>query len=362
MGITFKKYIDSIRPYVPGKPIEDVQRELGLDEIIKLASNENALGLSPKVKDAIVKNLDSFYLYPDGYAWKLRRKLAEHIGVDADEIIFGNGSNELIEFIAKGFIEGGDTVISSQYAFLVYPLLTQVCNGRYVQVSAKGYNYDLDAIADAVDTSTRIVFLANPNNPTGTYFTKKDFDAFLKRIPDDVIVALDEAYVDFVEKEDYPNGLDYFRDNNVIVLRTFSKAYGLAGFRIGYGIARKEIITYLNKIRQPFNVNAVAQCAALAALDDAEYMMKSKKLVRVGREYFYSELKRLGLEYVASETNFILVNLKRNSKTFFEACLKQGVIVRDMKAYTLDNCIRITIGLPDENKRAIHVIESIINK
>lgn len=357
-----KKHIDTIRPYVPGKPIEDVQRELGLTEIIKLASNENSLGLSRKVKDAIVNELDSFYLYPDGYAWKLRKKLATSIGVSPDELIFGNGSNELIEFIAKGFIQSGDTVVSSQYAFLCYPLLTQVSDGRYVQVPAKGYSYDLDAIADAIDSSTQVVFLANPNNPTGTYFTKAEFDAFLSRMPEHVIIALDEAYVDFIDAADYPNGLAYFRDHNVIVLRTFSKAYGLAGFRIGYGVARPEIITYLNKIRQPFNVNALAQCAANAVLDDTDYLQRSQTLAREGKAYFYTELRRLGLEYVESATNFILVDIKRDSKEFFEACLRSGVIIRDMKAYGLDECVRITIGLPEENKKTIAVIEEILKK
>jgi histidinol-phosphate aminotransferase len=362
MSLKFKKYIDAIRPYVPGKPIEDVQRELGLSEVIKLASNENSLGLSAKAKEAIINELDSFYLYPDGYAWKLRKKLAAHIGVSPDEIIFGNGSNELIEFIAKGFIESGDTVVSSQYAFLCYPLLTQVSDGRYVQVPARGYAYDLDAIADAIDEKTRVVFLANPNNPTGTYFTKEEFDRFLKRVPEHVVIALDEAYVDFIDASDYPNGLSYFRDHNVIVLRTFSKAYGLAGFRIGFGIARDEIITYLNKIRQPFNVNALAQCAACAVLDDSAYMQSSQKLAREGKAYFYKELRRLGLEYVESATNFVLIDLKRDSKQFFEECLKKGVIVRDMKAYRLDTCVRVTIGLPEENKKTIEVMEAILKK
>jgi histidinol-phosphate aminotransferase len=362
MSLKFKSYIDSIQPYVPGKPIDDVERELGISGIIKLASNENSLGLSAKVKDAIKKDLDSYYLYPDGYCWKLRMKLAQYINVDPDEIIFGNGSNELIEFIAKGFIERGDVVVSSQYAFLVYPLLTQVCDGKYIQVPATNYAYDLEAIARAITPNTKVVFLANPNNPTGTFFTKKDFDAFLKAIPRDVLVALDEAYVDFADDETFPNGIDYFRNHNVIVLRTFSKAFGLAGFRIGYGLAQKKIISYMNKIRQPFNVNSLAQSAALAALDDQEYLAQTKTMVREGRAYFYAALDELGLSYVKSATNFILVNVERSSKDVFNECLRKGVILRDMKAYTLDNFVRITIGLAEENKKTIQVLKDVLNK
>jgi len=359
--VKFKSYIDGIRPYVPGKPIEDVQRELGLSEIVKIASNENALGLSQKVKDAIARDVDSFYLYPDGYCWKLRKKLAAYLKVEPEELIFGNGSNELIEFIAKGFIEGGDVVVSSQYAFLVYPLLTKVCNGEYVQVPAVNYAYDLDAIADAITDKTKVVFLANPNNPTGTYFTRKEFDVFLAKIPSSVVIALDEAYVDFIDDPEYPNGIDYFRDHNIIVLRTFSKAFGLAGFRVGFAVAQKEVITYLNKVRQPFNVNAVAQCAANAVLDDVAYVKETKRIVDEGKTYLYKELDRLGLEYIKSATNFVLVDVRQNSKEVFDACLKKGVILRDMKAYTLDTFVRLTIGLPEENKTTIRVLDEVLN-
>lgn len=361
MSILYKEYVQSIKPYVPGKPIDEVKRELGLDEVVKLASNENPLGLSEKVKDALSQNFDEFSRYPDGGTWCLREKLARYLNIENDEIVIGNGSNELIEFIARGFINEGDTVISSEYAFLVYPLLTKVCNGKYIEVPMKDFRYDLEAIARVVDEKTRVIFLANPNNPTGTYFTKSEFESFLDVIPSDVIVCLDEAYVDFVDKSDYPNGLDYFRRGNVIVLRTFSKAFGLAGFRIGYAVAHKDVITYFNKIRQPFNVNAPAQIAACAALDDKDYISRTIEVTNSGKKYLCDEFDRLGLTYLKSQTNFILVKVNMDSKKFFNECLKRGVVLRDMKAYKLDDYVRVTVGTMDENKKAITVIEKVLS-
>ncbi|MBU1863400.1 MAG: histidinol-phosphate transaminase [Candidatus Omnitrophica bacterium] len=355
-----KSYIESIQPYEPGKPIDEAKRELGLQEIIKLASNENPLGVSPLVKERIIENIDTFNRYPDGGCWRLKKKLSQQLGVDSDEIIFGNGSNEIIEFIAKGFIEPGDEVISSQYAFLVYPLLTKVCDGRYIEVAAKEYAYDLSAIAERITKKTKVVFLANPNNPTGTYFNNKDFDAFLAKVPDNVIVCLDEAYVDFVDATDYPDGLDYYQRGNVVVLRTFSKASGLAGFRIGYGLATKELICYFNKIRQPFNVNAVAQCAAEAVLDDSPFINKTKYIVRGGKRFLYKAFDVYGLEYIKSQTNFILVNIKKDSRDIFNKCLQRGVVVRDMKAYGFDTYIRITVGLPQENEKLVSILEELL--
>ena len=360
MGVFKKKYIDEIKPYVPGKPIDEVKRELGLSNIIKLASNENASGVSSLVKKKIIENLDLINQYPDGASFRLRNRLAEYLNVDADEIILGNGSNEIIELIARGFIDHEDEVVSSQYTFLVYPILTKVCDGRYREVPAKDYAYDLKALADAITDKTKVVFLANPNNPTGTYFTKKEFDSFLKKVPARVLVVLDEAYVDFVDEPDYPNGRDYFRQKNIVVLRTFSKAFGIAGLRIGYALANKDLVTYFNKIRQPFNTNMLAQIAAEAVLDDTEYYQNTLAMVEQGKEFFYDEFDMLGLEYIKSQANFILVNIKVDSKDFFEQCLLKGIVVRDMKAYTLDNFVRITIGTREENARAISVIKELI--
>lgn len=358
----FKKCIDSITPYVPGKPIDEVKRELGLTDIIKVASNENVLGVSARVKDKLIEAINDVHVYPDGGCWRLREKLAAYLGVDSDEIVFGNGSNEIIEFIAKGFIDHGDEVISSQYAFLVYPLLTQVCDGVFKEVPTKNFEYDLAAIADAVTDKTRVIFLANPNNPTGTYFSRDSFEAFIERVPEHIVICLDEAYVDFVEADDYPNGVNYFRRGNIVVLRTFSKSFGIAGLRVGYGLASKEMITYFNKIRQPFNVNALAQCAAAAVLDDTEYLRASQECVRVGKRFFYCAFEQMELEYLPSQTNFVLVNVGVDSKVFFEECLRRGVILRDMKAYGLDTFVRITMSTEEENRRIISVMKEILNK
>ena len=290
MKLPFKKYINSIKPYIPGKPIDEVKKELGLEDIIKVASNENPLGISPKARQSIIDNISECYRYPDGGCWRLREKLSSYLGVDKEEIIIGNGSNEIIEFIVKGFIEQGDSVLSSQYAFLVYPILTKVCNGEYIEAPAKNFRFDLEAISKRITRRTKIIFLANPNNPTGTYFTMSEFESFLENAPPHVVICLDEAYFDFVTASDCPNGLNYFRRGNIVVLRTFSKAFGLAGFRVGYGVASKELISYFNKIRQPFNVNAVAQCAAFSVLDDADYIENSKKIVQEGKTYLYNEL------------------------------------------------------------------------
>lgn len=357
-----KPFINEIRPYKPGKPIDEVKRELGLDEVVKLASNENPFGVSEKVKTALAAKLDELTIYPDGASFELRSKLAEYHGVDMDEIVLGNGSNEIIEFIGRGFVDHGDEVVSSQYAFLVYPLLTKVCDGKYIQVPAKDYAYDLDAIAEAITDKTKVVFLANPNNPTGTYFTKSEFESFLEKVPEDVIIALDEAYIDFADVDDFPDGKDYFRKRNIVVLRTFSKAYGLAGLRIGYAIANKELVTYFNKIRQPFNTNLLAQAAACAVLEDKEYYEKTLRLTKEGKEYLYSEFSKMELSYIKSLTNFVLVDVEMDSKEFFEACLRQGVVLRDMKAYGLDTHVRITVGSSIENKKVIDAIKTVLGK
>ncbi len=360
MSLPFKKYINSIRPYEPGKPIDEVKRELGLKEVIKVASNENPIGISPRVRKSIIENMDTFFRYPDGGCWQLKQKLASYHGVDKDEIVIGNGSNEIIEFIAKGFIESGDNVLSSQYAFLVYPLLTKVCDGDYIESPAKDFGFDLDTLSKQITKNTKVIFLSNPNNPTGTYFNKAEFEKFIERVQSNVIICLDEAYFDFVTAKDFPNGLDYFKKGNIVVLRTFSKAFGLAGFRIGYGIASRDLITYFNKIRQPFNVNALAQCAACAVLDDSEYVDESKRIVDEGKKYLYEELSKMGLYFLKSETNFILINVKKDSRDVFQSCLRRGVVIRDMKAYKLDTFIRITVGLPHENRKIIAVLKDVI--
>ncbi len=347
----YKPYIQTIHPYQPGKPIKEVERELGLRHVIKLASNENALGPSWKAVRAMRKALREVHLYPEGPCFYLVKRLAEELGVQENQIIIGNGSNEIIEFLVRGFISEGDQVISSETSFLVYPILTQACGAEYVSVPMKDFRYDLNGILEAITERTKLIFIANPNNPTGTYVTASEVEHFLSRIPKDVIVCFDEAYIDFVEARDFPHTLFYVKSErpNVVILRTFSKSYGLAGLRVGYGLANAELIGYLHKIRQPFNVNSLAQVAATAALDDRFFLWRTKHMASSGRRFLYRRLKKLGLTYLPSQANFVLVDTGQDADKVFEALLREGIIVRSMKAYGLPTWIRVTTGRRSQN-------------
>ncbi|MCB9800071.1 MAG: histidinol-phosphate transaminase [Candidatus Omnitrophica bacterium] len=358
----FKEEIDTVKPYKPGKPIKEVERELGLKNVIKLASNENPLGPSGKSVRAMKKAIRDIHLYPDGGCYYLTKKLSQMLEVSESQIIVGNGSNEIIELLARGFLSPGDEVLSSEQTFLVYPILSQVCGARYVTVPMKNHGYDLKALLQAVSDRTKIIFIANPNNPTGTYVTAKEVESFLKHIPEDILVCFDEAYLDFVEAKDFPNALQYVKRDlpNVLVLRTFSKAYGLAGLRVGYGIGHKKVIQYLHKIRQPFNVNSIAQAAALAALGDTFFRWRTKRLVASGRRYFYKQFKKMKLKYLPSQANFVLVDTGVDGDRVYEALLRKGVIVRSMKAYGFETWLRITIGKTKENKRFCRALEECL--
>lgn len=358
----FKNHIDSIRPYEPGKPLEEVQRELGLREVIKLASNENPLGTSKKALRAIRKFASRVFLYPDGNAYYLKRKLAELIGVSENHLILGNGSNEIIEFLVKGFVKEGDKVVSSACSFLVYPLVTRTLGGQFVEVPMKDFRYDLKGILKQINGKARLIFIANPNNPTGTYVHRDEVHEFVDKVPEEVMICFDEAYFDFVEAADFPDTLSYVKRDkpNVIVLRTFSKSYGLAGLRVGYGIAPPELVAYLNKIRQPFNVNSMAQMAALAALEDRDFLKRTKEAIREGKGFLYKEFDRLGFRYFPSEANFILVDIQKDGEEMFRLLLKRGVIVRSMKAYGLDTFIRVTIGKPNQNRKFVSELKQLI--
>ncbi len=364
MTENYKDYIREISPYEPGKPIEEVQRELGLKRVIKLASNENPLGTSKKVLKEIRKAAEKIHLYPDGGAYHLRKKVAGRLGVNENQLIFGNGSNEIIELLVKGFVGPGDRVLSSAISFLVYPLVVKTLGGQFIGAPMKDFRYQLKTIASLVDERTRLIFIANPNNPTGTYVRRDELNDFFDQVPPQVIVCLDEAYIDFVDVQDFPDGLFYVKLDrpNVIVLRTFSKSYGLAGLRLGYGVACAELIQYLHKIRQPFNVNSMAQWAGATALDDVEYLEKTKKLVREGREFFYKKFQKLGLDYLPSQANFVLVNVSHDAESVFKALLKRGLIVRSMRAYGLTQHIRVTVGLPRENRIFIHELGKLVKK
>lgn len=355
-----RKNIQDITPYIAGKPIEETKRELGLKEVIKLASNENPLGPSPKAVESIKRNISKINRYPDSNGFYLKRKIASCLKLLAENIVLGNGSDELIDIIMKTFVEDDENIVTADITFLEYEVISQVYGRRIKKVPLKDFRYDLQAIREKIDKKTKLVFLANPNNPTGTYVTKFELEKFLRGLPQNVILVLDEAYDTFIDVKDYPLGLDYVAKNNIVVLKTFSKAYGLAGLRIGYAIARANFTKYMEKARQPFNVNLLAQEAASAALDDESFLRRTRDVVLEGKIYLYQILEQMGIQYVPSVTNFILINVGKDCMAVFKDMLKLGVIVRDMQQYGLNNFIRVTIGTPEENKKFISALKKVV--
>jgi len=363
MKISSRKELLKVKPYVPGKPIEEVQRELGLKKVIKLASNENCFGPSPKAVRAINRSVLNINRYPDASSFYLKTKLAGMLGVKADNLVLGNGSDEVIVLAVKAFIEPGDEVIIADPTFLIYEIASQVQGAviKFVPLT-DGHRYDLEGMKRAVTAKTKLIFIANPDNPSGSYVTKAELDEFFKGIREDVLVFLDEAYFEFAAYgcKNYPNGLDYLDRPNVVIGRSFSKIYGLAGLRIGYGVSDPGIISCMEKVREPFNVNLLAQEAAAAALDDKAFLNKTLSHVEGQKKFLYSEFRKLGLEYVESATNFILVDVKKDCKAVFNSLLREGVIVRDMKAWGMDTFIRVTIGLKEENKRFVNALKQVL--
>ncbi len=359
MTISVSENIKSISPYVPGKPIEEVERELGITGTIKLASNENPLGPSTRAVNALKKAVDGLNRYPDGSGFYLSQALAKKYEVEPNQVILGNGSNELIELVVRTFIQSGDEIVSADPSFVVYKMIAQAAGGTNVIVPCKDMRHDLEAMAGCITPKTRIVFIANPNNPTGTMNTQTEMDRFMERVPDNVIVAVDEAYFEYVTHSEYPDSLDYLKDGkNILALRTFSKIYGLAGLRIGYGITTPEIAELMNKVRQPFNTNSLAQVAALAALSDRKHVEKSIAVNNEGKQFLYQSFQQLGISFIPTETNFIMFETARDAKEVFDALMKQGVIIRPMGGKRL----RVTIGLPEENKRFVAELEKIVKQ
>ena len=352
----------NITPYQPGRPIEEVKRQLGLKEVIKLASNENPLGPSPKAVKAIKNALGKINRYPEGSCFYLRRALSKKLKVGPDNLIFGNGSDELIDIIIKTFCREGEEILTSEVTFLEYQIIAQQ-NGRLVRtVPSKDFKYDLSALRENISPKTRVIFIANPNNPTGSYVHKREVEDFILSLPENILVVFDEAYFEFVDRKDFPRSLEYLKKGkNVIILRTFSKIYGLAGLRIGYGIAKKEFIQYLERCRQPFNVNLLAQEAAQAALSDMDFVKKSRKIAAEGKEYLYQSLKKIAVEYIPSATNFILLNLRQDGREVFKKLLQHGVIIRDMYQYGLKNFIRVTVGTEKENRKFIEALKEVLS-
>ena len=355
-----RQNILNVKNYVPGKPIEEVQRELGLKNVIKLASNENCLGPSPKAVAAIKKNLNKINRYPDASSFYLKKRAAKFLGVDEDNLIFGNGSDEIIGLAVRTFVGSGDEVIIARPTFLIYEIVSQLQDAdiKFVPLT-KDLRHDLKAMKNAITDKTRIIFIANPDNPTGSYVTKTELNEFFKGLPEKLIVFLDEAYFEFAKYsyKDYPNGLDYIDRPGVIVSRSFSKAYGLAGLRVGYGISSPEVISYMERTREPFNVNLLAQVAAEAAIDDKAFLKKTLSHIEAEKEFIYENLRNMKLDYVESATNFIMVDVKKDCKEVFNSLLKKGVIVRDMKAWGLDSFIRVTVGSRKENKRFVEALK-----
>jgi histidinol-phosphate aminotransferase len=350
--------IGEIFPYKPGKPIGEVQREYGLKKVIQLASNENRLGPSPKALEAIRERLEEICLYPEGSGYYLVNALAKKYGLKFDQIILGNGANDVIELVTKTFVRPGENVVYGFPSFIMYEIAVKMVDGEWRRVPLKDYKFDLPAMADAMDERTKVVFIANPNNPTGTIVTKDECDAFLERCPDDVLVVIDEAYFDFVEDPSYPDGIEYIKaGKSVMVIRSFSKNYGLAGLRLGWGAADEETISHLQRIRQPFNCNRLAQEAGVAALSDEEFLAKSRKMVNEGREYLYREFERLGLEYVRSHANFILVDFGTDIGPLYEKLLKRGIVIRPMSSWGYPKSARVTIGTIYENGEFIKILE-----
>lgn len=350
-------YIRAIQPYVPGKPIEELERELGISHSIKLASNENPLGPSPMATAAIRDVFGDLNRYPDGAGYYLKKALSDKLGVSEDELILGNGSNELLDIAARTFLTAGDEAIMGAPSFVVYRMAVQSVGGTSVQVPLKDHIHDLAAMADEITPRTRMLFLANPNNPTGTYNAGSEFDQLMKKAHEDMLVVVDEAYYEYVTAADYADSMKHFRaGRNILILRTFSKIYGLAGLRIGYGIAKREVLADMNRLREPFNTSSLSQKAALAALDDKAHVTRSRETNNEGKQYLYQELKTLGISCVPTEANFIYIPMD-DSMAVYNSLLKKGVIIRPMGP----GAIRVTIGLPEENRRFIEALRSVIS-
>ncbi|MGH7976738.1 MAG: histidinol-phosphate transaminase [Limisphaerales bacterium] len=351
--------------YQPGRPIEEVARELNLpvDSIIKVASNENPFGPSPMAIAAMQKAIAGVNLYPDGNAFYLKQKLAAKLGIETSNLILGNGSNEIIEFVAHALLAPGDEIVVSQFCFAIYPIVAKMFGANVITVPAKNYGHDLPAMLRAITPRTKIIFVANPNNPTGTLAPREEIISFVNDVPDDVLLVMDEAYIEFLnDAVDLVSLIRLGARKNLILMRTFSKIYGLAGLRIGYGIGNAELISALEKIRQPFNVNLLAQIAALAALDDDEHVRKTRANNFAGLQFFENALRReLKLEFVPSRANFILVRVGDGQKVF-EAMQKLGVIVRPMGGYQLPDWIRISVGTPQENERCLDALKKSLRQ
>jgi histidinol-phosphate aminotransferase len=363
LNLKVPPHIAAIKPYEPGKPLEELEREYGISDSVKLASNENPLGPSPLAVRAMEKAMGKLHRYPDGSAYELNEKLARHLNVPRDTILLGNGSDEIIGMLTRALLQPGDEAILPRPSFLMYDITIRSSAATPVYVPLNNLAIDLEKMADAITPKTRLIFVNNPNNPTGTMITRSEFEAFLSKVPAGVVVVMDEAYIEFARDERCASGLDYLDASvPVVTLRTFSKAYGLAGLRVGYGVMPAALQELLNRIRQPFNVSSLAQIAAIHALDDTAFLDKTLRVIHEGLDYLYGELDKMGLRYFQTQANFFLIDVKRNAAEVFEKMLRQGVIVRSMVSYGFPEYIRINSGLPEENARFVHALKIVLSE
>ncbi|MDD2389715.1 MAG: histidinol-phosphate transaminase [Desulfobacterales bacterium] len=355
-------YILKIKPYLPGKPMEELEREYGIARSIKLASNENPLGPAPKALAAIEKSLSRLNRYPDGSCYDLIHTLSQRLNTSHQQIVLGNGSDEIITMLSKLLLSPGCEAIIPQPSFLIYDIAVRCCGATSVYVPLKGFSICLKDIERRISSKTRMIFLCNPNNPTGTIIRKSDFDDFLAAVPPGVVIVIDEAYVEFVRDPQCLSGIDYLDSGkNIVVLRTFSKVYGLAGLRIGYGVMPEQLAELVNRIRLPFNVNSLGQVAAMAALEDKEFFEKTLRLVHGELDFLYASLDKAGVDYFPSQTNFFLIDVRKNADEVYEQLLRHGVIVRSMASYGYPEYIRVTVGLHEENVRFIRALEKVMS-
>ena len=355
------EHILGIEAYEPGKPIEELERELGIHDAIKLASNENPLPPSDRVQREIIAALSHLNRYPDGSCFYLRQALAKKHGVAPDQVVLGNGSNELLELLVRTFVKPGDEAVVPHPSFVVYPMIVQAAGGIRVMVMLKDYRLDLEAMARAMTPLTKLVFIANPNNPTATIVTADEVERFMARVPERTIVVFDEAYMEFALGPDFPDSLGYVKQGRkVVVLRTFSKAASLAGLRVGYAVADADAVALMNRIRQPFNVNSLAQAAALAALEDEGHTLECVRMIEAGRHFLYDAFRALGLSYVPSRANFVLVDVGRSAAAIYKKLLREGVIVRPMTSFGMETTLRVSVGTPEENRRLVKALQTAL--
>ena len=355
--------VQKLEVYIPGKPVEEVQREYGLDEIIKLASNENPFGVSPLALDALKKEIERVCEYPEGACPALRQKIAEQLHIHEDMVTVSNGADNVLMMVAQAFVEKGDEVVMAAPTFPIYKTVVTLMGGVPVEIPLKNHTHDLEAMAAATGEKTKAVFICNPNNPTGAIVSRDELDAFLEKVPDNVLVVLDEVYGDFTASGDFPDGVDYIRTERPIMsIRSFSKLYGLAGLRIGYGIGPLELIEALNRVREPFPVNRPAAAAALAALHDEAFREMVIRETEKGRVFLAEAFDRLGLDHLASHTNFIFVDLKTDAQEIFQALLKKGFIIRPGKTWGTPTCCRITVGTDEQNRKLVRALEEVLGR